>query len=762
MKALDLERILQIEQLDSWDDKVLAAAVMYAEHGFYVVPLRPNSKILPPRATGMNYARASKNPDTVREWWTGKYAGFNIGLACGATDSICVLDIDTKNGKNGFVALELLEQEYGPVEAITQSTASGGRHYVFSSDGTISSSSDKISAGIDTRGGNGVNASHIVAWPSQVDGFVYEWENVGEFPYPPDWLLERLGTPWQSGVGAGTGRGNEQVGDSDVERQYPITELVRMLQYIDPDILSYDDWLRVGHALHSQHSDMEGLSTWDHWSARGERYQIGECAKRWGAFKDGGTVRIGTLIHFAKLGGYSPKPEIIEPPMGVSEFHEIIEEMNKEWAIAVVGGKVRIIGLRLNERPDMDFTLIGVDDFKCLMQNQKIWVTDAKGQPKAIPKAALWLGDEDRKTFEGGVVFHPNKPAEFDGQYNLWRGWSVKPEAGEWGRMKTHIYEVLCSGNQSHYEWLMDWMADLIQDPANPKGAALVMRGPEGAGKGTIVEAMGKLMGRHYKHLTQEEHLTGRFNGHLMDALLVFADEVVYGGSKKTAGTLKAMVTERRLTSERKGVDATGFRNCAHLVIASNEDWFVPAGPSSRRWFVLEVSGHRANDRKWFDDIHYEMDNGGYEAMMWELQHRVIKSDLKVAPVTKALQGQRAMYVANDSLVEWWASVVERGDIPHLGDGDIVNQVKWPSEILRTELFDQYEQWGIMRKVTVKPKAAFYSKMTELGLEQFRSARDGRPRCFRLPTVSECTVLLKLVGGIDIDAGLEDEQDEQD
>ncbi len=76
------------------------------------------------------------------------------------------------------------------------------------------------------------------------------------------------------------------------------------LDHISPDI-PYDDWLRIGMALH--HWDPQtGLSIWEAWSARGEKYVAGEPSLKWDGFTSGGGVTLGTLFDMAKKAGWSP------------------------------------------------------------------------------------------------------------------------------------------------------------------------------------------------------------------------------------------------------------------------------------------------------------------------------------------------------------------------------------------------------------------------------------------------------------------------
>ncbi len=81
-------------------------------------------------------------------------------------------------------------------------------------------------------------------------------------------------------------------------------DLIALLDYIDPSILSYQEWLNVGMAL-----KQEGYtaSDWDQWSQRDiPRYRSGECFKKWTSFEGTG-ITGATLTQMAKDYGWQPK-----------------------------------------------------------------------------------------------------------------------------------------------------------------------------------------------------------------------------------------------------------------------------------------------------------------------------------------------------------------------------------------------------------------------------------------------------------------------
>ena len=162
--------------------------------------------------------------------------------------------------------------------------------------------------------------------------------------------------------------------------------------------------------------------------------------------------------------------------------------------------------------------------------------------------------------------------------------------------MRNHIRDVICSGNEEHFQYLIKWMAYGVQYPDRPIGVSIALRGEEGAGKGFLWRNYGKLYGRHFKHVAQGEHLTGRFNAVLGEACAVFLDEALWAGDRQGEQILKALVTEDTFQLERKFCDPIPVKNCLRIMIASNNQWIVPVGTRGRRYCVIDVSSQYAKE----------------------------------------------------------------------------------------------------------------------------------------------------------------------
>lgn len=755
---IDLKKMEEISKTGDQKIQVYLAAKEYIKQGIYVLPLVPNGKKLPSSRYNINYGNASRNPKIIDKWFgpDGIFEGWNIGIACGREGGVFAVDVDRHGSDDGLTNLQKLEQDYGELPPTPmQITPSGGRHYLFHWQENANSSTGKIAKSIDTRGGTEKSCKgHIVAFPSMVDDRQYEWAVGGTISEIPSWIMERMGIAWQPPKKQKV-RGNEEVGEDDYEQKLELEQINRMLASIDPDDTDYDKWLRIGLAIKSQYPGEEGLKIWDEWSKKGHRYKKGECHTRWEGFSDCGTVRIGTLFYHATESGWEPKSSDKKP----NKFDVLIEGMNQIYAIVVVGGKIRILREKRvkSDAMSMHYDLLGKDDFRTLLQNDVVEITNEKGKVKRVPIADIWLAHDNRRTYPEGMGLYPDGKAP-PGWYNTWNGFSIEPRKGDCSLFLNHIKEVICNGNKQYFNWLLDWCADSVQYPDNPKGTAIVMRGPEGSGKGTLANTMGELFGSHYRHLIDDSHLTSNFNAHMIDAIFVFADEITWGGNKRTSGKLKGMVTEKWLVGERKGVDAVGYKNMIHMMIASNSSWVIPAGMSSRRWFVLDISDKHVRDKPYFDEINYELDNGGREALLHMLLNREITHNLREAPTTKALKEQRARSSGDDTTLQWWVNTLVKGvlEVPDEKINFEPGAVAWPRYVNKALLYDDYKTWCKIEGVSVLPLQVFYVEIKKYGFRPVKiRKKNKRIPTYQVPSVEEGARILK--DRFDYDIGEDDD-----
>jgi len=361
------------------------------------------------------------------------------------------------------------------------------------------------------------------------------------------------------------------------------------------------------------------------------------------------------------------------------ELPEHVTELNTDNFVSRDGSKTVVcreshdIILNRSELIRTSFT-----DFRNFHSNRKVIIgKDKNGNHIYSALGTAWLSHPERRQYNG-IIMSPG--GDVVGYYNLWRGYAVKAVNGSWKLMRKHIFEVICDSNDPVYQYLMGWLARMIQQPGNQGEVAIVLQGGRGTGKGMFGNALCRVLGQHACHVTNGQHVTGNFNAHLEDCIFLFADEAFWAGDKQAENVLKGLITESTIPIERKGVDLKTVPNMLHVLMASNNDWVVPAGMDERRYCVLKVSNRYAQDHKYFADLVREMDNGGLEAMLYDLQQLDISAfNVRAVPNTAGLVEQKIQSL--DPVMSWWYQKIQ--------DGELLDDYDW-EPVPFQKLYDDY------------------------------------------------------------------------
>jgi hypothetical protein len=359
---------------------------------------------------------------------------------------------------------------------------------------------------------------------------------------------------------------------------------------------------------------------------------------------------------------------------------EYVAKLNLKNFVTQNGGKTIVCRESYNAATKRDeLTRSSFTDFRNFHNNRKVATGQTKdGHTRYTPLGTAWLNNPNRRQYDG-IVMAPD--GDVEGYYNLWRGFAVQPASGSWDLMKQHIFKVICDGNKEVCQYLLMWLARMVQQPGKPGEVAIVLQGGRGTGKGQLGNALCRLMGQHAVHVTNGRHVTGNFNAHLEDCIFLFADEAFWAGDKQAENVLKGLITEPDIPIESKGVDLKTVPNMLHVLMASNNDWVVPAGVDERRYCVLKVSNCHAQDHPYFAALVNEMDNGGLEAMLHDLLAMDISSFKAYAiPNTTGLVEQKIHSL--DPLYAWWYLKLQ--------DGELVSGAGWDDPVASSQLYDDY------------------------------------------------------------------------
>ncbi len=731
-------------------------------------------------ADGKWTTKIYKNKDQVEHL----EAGANVGVRLRATD--LVIDVDPRNFKEGDDPFARLCEDCGldPDLYPTVETGSGGLHVYMTKPENVSvrdSLEDYEGVEFKTIGRQVVSAGSI--HPGTQKNYMWDFlrPGLGDVIAAPDRLINIIRRPARA-LSTGGGEHTQE-------------ELAEMLEALDPtDFTEHGDWLTLMQACHHATAG-DGRSEFIEWSTGDPEYSdhSGIIGRRWDSLhadNDGGNrVTYRTLYKilmdndaedviprrlaeddFEALG-----PEDI-PVQGLEEHEQKgpLEKMNDKYCAVLDGSQFKIFWEVLDpSTADPENNIKARKRWvKATEQTFVQWTRGQKIQTpegKVIAKSEAWLDWGGRKQAEG-VIFDPER--DHPGFLNLWTGWGHEPrKGGSWAMLNELLFEVLCDGDQAVYDYVMDWASYLVQHPSRPAEVAICFKGGKGTGKGTWGRALVGLAGKHGMHITSPDQITGRFNDHLRDVILLFADEAITPYNKAEEGRLKGLITEPRIAYEGKGKDIISDRNMLHIMMASNEDWFVPFGLEERRFMVQQANNKRKGDIKFFEALNKQLDGRGYSALLWDLMQRDIGdwAPRKRIPATKAAIDQQIRNM--DPMEQWWFNFLYEGqmDIPITRED--MDWAKTPVRVFKQDIRESFEAHcrrngirsaGSMGKGTDMILASTLKKMCPdlknrvqepVPEDRFdiKALGDGRQWAYEFPCLEECRNAMKQLLGTDID-----------
>lgn len=426
------------------------------------------------------------------------------------------------------------------------------------------------------------------------------------------------------------------------------------------------------------------------------------------------------------------------PPYECTTFD--LDAMNRDHALLLMGSRAVVV----RERSDGPITdrvrFLAPEAFRLLFANR------FEGK---VTWANAWLSHPGRRTY-AGVEFFPNPDGakSTPGYLNLWRGFEFEPSSGgQYDIFDDHLQTNVCNGDPELYRYVFGWFAHIVQRPRERIGTALVLRGPMGSGKTKVGEVFGSLFPAHYCLVDDPQRITGRFNSHMAACLLLQADEAVWAGDKSAEGRLKGLVTSEYQLIEVKGVDQFKSPNYVRLMMTSNEAWVVPAGKDERRFVVLDVHPHCAQNHQYFAEMTEQLDNGGRARLLHDLLNfDLAKVRLRQIPLTAALLEQKLSSL--DPVEDWWKNRLTHGVPTHRLE-------VWPAVIPFTDLHDDYVHEADKLGITRKKKESEFGKIMRRmipGLTPTKP-RDGGKRVpsYALPPLGQCRAAFEKSIGHEID-----------
>ena len=272
----------------------------------------------------------------------------------------------------------------------------------------------------------------------------------------------------------------------------------------------------------------------------------------------------------------------------------IIQAANSDFCIAYAGDSAVLIHKFASKGGDIRLSKIATDGMLDYMKAFEYQSYNGKFiERKRANGFNLWLQHPecDRK---GRIIFDPSVEIGEEGDdYNLWSGFRAEgltdqPDSEYASIFEEYVRECLCPDEPEACEYVLNWLAHMVQRPASKPGVAIAVNSTrKGTGKSILGSMMRVMIGSAFIRLDKANQITGQFTGHLASSIFVNAEESCFVGDSKANDAIKNAITSEVQFVEKKGKDGFLVDSFHRYYITSNHHHFVNASDDERRYLIL-------------------------------------------------------------------------------------------------------------------------------------------------------------------------------
>ena len=241
--------------------------------------------------------------------------------------------------------------------------------------------------------------------------------------------------------------------------------------------------------------------------------------------------------------------------------------------------------------------------------NKYYYERDSSGMYVKQKFITRWMDDENIRLVREIVV---DPVCSEDDVYNLWKPFKaslINPIEDSLVLslvlpIINHISQVITGKNEEHTNWILDYVANMVQRPEKKTQVAVSLYGEEGCGKGIIFEFFRKeVLGSFcsFQTATPENDLFGRFANGALHRVFIQVDEVK--SLHEHNDKLKDFITNETLNYEKKGKDTIVVRNISNLLLTSNNENALTVSSTDRRFALFRCSSIYRGNREYFNEL---------------------------------------------------------------------------------------------------------------------------------------------------------------
>ena len=167
------------------------------------------------------------------------------------------------------------------------------------------------------------------------------------------------------------------------------------------------------------------------------------------------------------------------------------------------------------------------------------------------------------------------------------------------------IREGISDDNQELNEYIIKWIANLVQNPGIKNEVGLMLIGNQGTGKTVFTRTLNELFSGYSEEISDISELTGKYTTVVENNILLVANELssVKDEFIKDMNSLKTIITE----DTKRGREIYGkfhkMENISNLIFCSNFSRPIMIDNDDRRYCVIKVSNKLKRNFEFFEKL---------------------------------------------------------------------------------------------------------------------------------------------------------------
>ena len=344
----------------------------------------------------------------------------------------------------------------------------------------------------------------------------------------------------------------------------------------------------------------------------GERYDEAQVEDKLNVLRprEPGEVRkqFGTLRHMLKADNAELHRELFELSE-VKEYRVVKEEFERrhfKLMTPAAFGRIDEEGVfQLRSHSDL---VHHMRDVFCTVQKTG---RDKVARLSKTSFFELWLKDPSKRTYERVDMLPPPLVCPSD-IYNTYQGLRAEklptlPGSKSVQIILDHVLMLAGDTGEAGREYLLNYMAHMVQKPGELPKVGILMQSKQGVGKNLLFEELlgKKILGAGLMHCSaQSEDYFGRFDNAAVNKLLCVHDEVVGRDMGRTAGLIKESITAELQGLEEKGLKKVQLRNFVRWIYLTQSIHALLLDTPERRWMVYKCNNSMAPGVGASEEVH--------------------------------------------------------------------------------------------------------------------------------------------------------------